>query len=104
MLLSADDASGQTLTTEARVQCSLYLRDEFLAMAADIFYRSFNKRSAHRVQHEETQFLEFDPDIVHAEPVGDRCINIDGFFRDAAPFVEAQYFERAHVVQAIGEL
>ena len=50
------------------------------------------------------QFLQLAIDVVQAEPVRDRHIDFHGLARDAAPFLRRHRIQRAHVVQAVGQL
>ena len=57
-----------------------------------------------RLEIAEGEVFEFAADQAHAEPVGDRRVNIQRFARDALLALGVEKFERAHVVQAVGEL
>jgi len=52
----------------------------------------------------EAEVFEFYADGVHAQPVGDGRIDFQGFLGDAPAFFAGQHFQRAHVVQAVGQL
>ena len=52
----------------------------------------------------ERQLLELVLDAAHAEAVGDRRVDVERLLRDAHAFVVGHVLQRAHVVQAIGEL
>ena len=52
----------------------------------------------------EAEVFEFYANGVHAQPVGDGCIDFQGFLGDPPAFFARQDFQRAHVVQAVGEL
>ena len=57
-----------------------------------------------RIQRGETEFLQFQPDPVQAEPRGNRRVNLQGLARDPAAFRGPKRGQRAHIVQAVGEL
>ena len=52
----------------------------------------------------ERQLLELVLDLAHAEPVGDRRVDVARLLRDLHPPLFRQVMERAHVVQPVGEL
>ena len=52
----------------------------------------------------ERQLLELVLDAAHAEAVGDRRVDVERLLRDAHALVVGHVLQRAHVVQAIGEL
>jgi hypothetical protein len=56
-----------------------------------------------RLQVAERPLLELVLDLAHAEPVGDRRVDIAGFLCDLHPLVVGQVAQGAHVVQAIGQ-
>ncbi len=57
-----------------------------------------------RFEVTEGQFLELVLDLAHAEPVGNRRVDIAGFLGDSHPAVLGQVVQRPHVVQAVGQL
>ncbi|RMT54308.1 hypothetical protein ALP46_05441 [Pseudomonas amygdali pv. myricae] len=94
-----DAIDGQTMT-----QGLFDLVDQFLAIAPGALDRLVDSRGAHRVHRLEAQVLEFDTHTVHAQPIGDGRIDFEGFLGDAPTLFARQDFQRAHVVQAVGEL
>ena len=52
----------------------------------------------------ETQILQFAIDVIQPEAVGDRRIDFHGLAGDALAFVVRHGFQRAHIVQTIGQL
>ncbi len=52
----------------------------------------------------ERQVLELGLDPADAEPVGERGVDLERLARDALALRRVEVLERAHVVQAIGEL
>ena len=59
---------------------------------------------AQRVQMPECEFLDLAVKAVQAEAVGDRGVDLQRLARDPPPLFRADRIERAHVVQAIGQL
>lgn len=80
------------------------LVDDFLAVAPGAFDRLVDPRGTHRVHGLEAEVFEFYADGVHAQPIGDGRIDFQGFLGDASAFFAGQHFQRAHVVQAVGQL
>jgi hypothetical protein len=52
----------------------------------------------------EREVLELPLDRVHAEPVGQRRVDVEGLASDAVLLVGTQRAERTHVVEPVGEL
>ena len=52
----------------------------------------------------EGQILEFAANNAHSQPVRDGRVDIQRLARDALLLVRRQIFERAHVVQPVGQL
>ena len=57
-----------------------------------------------RLEVAERQLLELVLDAAHAEAVGDRRVDVERLLRDAHALVVGHVLQRAHVVEAIGEL
>ena len=60
--------------------------------------------SARRVQGGEAQVFQLHPNVVHAQPVGDGGVVVQGFPSDAAALLPGQHADGAHVVQPVGHL
>ena len=103
MLLAANDPAGQAFALETGHQRRFDLRHQLFAMAADAFHCGFDQRCPHRIQHAKAQLLELHADVVHAKTIGDGGVDIDGFLGDAAALLGTQHFQRAHVVQTVGQ-
>ena len=56
-----------------------------------------------RIEIAERKIFEFAADFAHAEPVGQRRIDLHRFARDGFTPVGREIFQRSHVVQAIGK-
>ncbi len=57
-----------------------------------------------RVQGGEGQVLQLLFDLLHPEPVGQRCIDVQRLLGDAPLLLARHGCDRAHVVQPVGEL
>ncbi len=57
-----------------------------------------------RVEHRERGVLELPLHVGDAEPVRERRVDVEGLLRDAALLELGQRRDRAHVVEAVGEL
>ncbi len=57
-----------------------------------------------RLQELEREVLELAADPRHAEPVGERRVDLPRLLRDRALLLGREVLQRAHVVQAIGQL
>ena len=57
-----------------------------------------------RLEITQAEILQFPFDAGDAEPVRERCIDLDGLAGDALLLLGRHIFQRAHVVQAVGEL
>jgi len=73
-------------------------------VAAGLAHRGLDDLVAARVQRAEAEVLEFALDRVHAEPVGDRRVDLERLAGDRAALRRRHRAERAHVVGAVGEL
>ena len=57
-----------------------------------------------RLEVPEGELLELVLHLAHAEPVGDRGVDVERLLRDLDAALFGQMLERPHVVQAVGEL
>ena len=57
-----------------------------------------------RLEVLERQFLQLVLDLGHAEPVGNRRVDVERFLRNPKPLLLGQERQRPHVVQAVGQL
>ncbi len=104
MFLPTADFALDAVDGEAVAEGLFDLVDDFLAVAPGAFDRLVDPRGTHRVHGLEAEVFEFDADRVHAQPVGDGCVDLEGFLGDAPALFAGQHFQRAHVVQTVGEL
>src|SRR5450830_2105969 len=104
VLLPSADFTLDAVDGQAVAQGLFDLVDDFLAVAPGAFDRLVDPRGTHRVHGLEAEVFELYADGVHAQPVGDGRIDFQGFLGDAPAFFAGQHFQRAHVVQPVGEL
>ena len=74
------------------------------AVAARRFRRLGQNPVAQRVQVRERKLLQFLVQAVQPQAVGDGRVNFQRLARDAAALGRRHRVQRAHVVQAVGEL
>ena len=104
MLLAADQAVADAGRVQAVPQRGFDLADQVVAVAAGPAQGLVQHPAAQRIQRHEAQFLQFAAQLVHAQAIGDRGVDVQGFAGDAPPLVGRQVAQRAHVVQAVGQL
>ena len=80
------------------------VQNECLPLAALMFDLLHEGIVRVRLQVAQAEILQFDLDVRYAEPVVKRSINLERLVGDALTLVLAHVFERAHVVEAVGEL
>ena len=104
MFFPTDSTARKPFALEAGLQRSLNLGHDLLTIAANSLDRGSDATRAHRVKCRETQLLELDTDAIHAQPICYGGIDIQGFSRNATSFIGSQYVQRAHIVEAVGNL
>ena len=104
MLLPALDAGGQIFLPKAALHRCLDFSDDLLAMTARFLHLRGENPVAHRIERAEPQIFELEPYIVEAETVGNGGIDLKRLAGDAPALVQWKRGQRAHVVQAVGEL
>ena len=82
----------------------LGLADHLAPVAARRARRLCQHAMAQGIQVRERQFLEFLVQVVQAQAVGDRRVDLHGLARDAAALGRRDRAQRAHVVQPVREL
>ena len=103
VLLTPGDGRLDAFGGEGICERLAYLVYQLGTIAARGADRACNALGAHRIERCEAEVLEFDAQVVHAEAIGDRRVELQGFTRDALALLAAERPERAHVVQAIRE-
>ena len=77
---------------------------EFFLVAAGPLQRAFDDAVALRIECTEAEILELEFHGVEAEALGERRVDVERFAGDGATAYRRHAFDRAHVVQPIGEL
>ena len=62
------------------------------------------RQESFRLQKAKRKILKFAANHSHAQAVGDRRVDIQGFARNAQLFFGLEVLQRAHIVQAVGQL
>ncbi|CAM5201013.1 hypothetical protein CDEF62S_01541 [Castellaniella defragrans] len=79
-------------------------RDYLAPVAAGGHHRLVENHIAIRVDRLEATVLQLAEQGIQAQAVSDRCVDVQRLSRHARAFFGAHVVERAHVVQAVGEL
>ena len=82
VFLAAADFALDAVDSQAVTQGFLDLVDDFLAIAPGALDRLVDPRGAHRVHGLEAQVLELDAHGMHAQAVGNGCVDFQGFLGD----------------------
>ncbi len=82
----------------------LHLREEGFALLAPRIDGFFYLLVAQRIEKAEAEVFEFAANLAHAEAVGDGRVDFQRLFGDFVLALGLQVLERAHVVQAVGQL
>jgi hypothetical protein len=88
----------------ARSRAAADLAEEFLLVAARALERALDHAVALRVQRAEAQVFQFQLDVVQAQPLGHRRVDVERLARDRAARRRRHRADGAHVVRAVGEL
>ena len=104
VLLAPDHARVEFLVAQALLDRGLEPLHHLAAIAARLAHRVLDHAVAHRVERGEAEVLELEADGVHAQAIGDRHVDVERLARDAAALGRGHHRQRAHVVQAVGEL
>ena len=89
---------------QRRGQLLLDLLQELLLVAARALERALEHPVALRIQGREPQVLQFQFQVIQAEALGDRRVDLEGLAGDRAPARHGHGLDGAHVVGAVGEL
>ena len=82
----------------------LHLREKSFALFAARIDSFFHLLVARGIEEAEAQILEFAANLAHAQAVGDGSVDLERLLGDLVLAFGLQVLERAHVVEAIGEL
>ena len=105
MLLAARDLGFEAVVGEVELQAEADPADEVAAGFGQLLQAARDRGVGVRLQLPERQRLHLGHHLVHADPLGERRIDIHRLARDApALLLGRDVVERAHVVQPVGEL
>ena len=100
---SGDDGVGAEIRKLAG-ELLLDLRDQVAVAGGQRVEALADQVIGLRIELPERQVLELLAQMMHAHAAGERRIDIDRLLGDAGPAFRRHVLERAHVVQAVGEL
>ena len=98
------DPRRDLVLEQRRGQLLLDLLQEFLLVAARALQRALEHAIALRIERAEAEVFELELDVVEAEALGDRRVDVERLARDGAPARRRHRIDGAHVVRAVGEL
>ncbi len=101
VLLTAEHVRDDALLAQVAPDAILDFVDDLLAIPTNPLHLLPDHAVAQRVQRRETELLQFETDLIDAETLRDRRIDLERFPRDTPSFLEAQRAERAHVMETI---
>ena len=104
MLRPAGDLGLDTDLSELVLEESDQRVDLGLALEPALGHAAHELQVVLGLHHPERQVFELGLDLGHAEPVRERGVDVEGLLGDLLGFLGRQVVERAHVVQAVGEL
>ena len=104
MLLASGDGCLEPGLTQGVIELFGNVFQELPLVALGLAYGLVEHAVAERVCMTEAEILELRLERVHAEAVGNRRVDFQGFAGDADLLVRRHRIERLHVVQAVGEL
>ena len=105
MLLAAHDLGVEAVVLEVELQAEADPADEVAALLGQLLQAPNDRGVGVRLQHLESQRLHLVHHLVHADPLGERRVDIHRLASDPATLLLVRdVMERAHVVQAVGEL
>src|SRR5690606_29356089 len=103
VLFAANNAGADAHFIQAVTDGGLNIVDHFGTVTARRLNRFADHIRAHRIHGLKAQFFHFYTDAVQAQTVGDRGVDIESFFGDAAALFGFQRTECAQVVQTVGQ-
>ena len=103
-LLAAADLDLDLGGGKGLLDVAAHALDDVAAVAARALHRLGQRAVAPRVQVLEGQLLQLAVDLVQAQPVRDRRIDVERLAGDALALVGRHRLHRAHVVQPVGQL
>ena len=105
MLLAAGDLDFEAVVGEIELEAETNPADEIAAQLGQLLEPAGDRRIGVRLQFPKRQRLHLGHHLVHADSLGERRVDIHRLAGDAPPLLfRRDVIERAHVVQAVGEL
>ena len=105
VLLTAGDLGFETIVGEVQLQPKADAIDEIAALLRQLFQSPGDRGEGVGLELPERERLHLGHHLVHADPLGERGIDIHRLAGDSPALVLGRdVMERAHVVQPIGEL
>ena len=104
VLRAAGDIGGDVGLLELGAQCLCRLLDLQLTVGATIRDHRLDLGELARVQHLEREVFELPFQMVDTEPVRERRVHLERFFRFLHLLLLAEVLDRAQVVEAVSEL
>ena len=104
VLRPAGDRGGDLRLAQVLLDLGDHLGEELVARRRPLGHHSHDLVVDLRVQGGEREVLQLPLDGVHAEPVGQRGVDVEGLAGGALLAAERHVPQRAHVVQPVGEL
>src|SRR5690606_3261845 len=78
VFFAAEHTRRHAFTFQTGFERALDLLDDLLAVAAHALHGRIDTALAHRIQRIETELLELDAHGIHAQPVGDGGVDVQG--------------------------
>ena len=104
LLAAAIDARGDAVLLQVPGKLGFDLADQVAVAFGQRIQPLLHHRIGFRVEHVEGQILQLLPHLLHTHAAGERRIDVECLLGDAAAGRRRHEFQRAHVVQAVGEL
>ena len=103
VLLASHNSGVEAFPLQRLAQLAFDLINQMGAIAPGCSSRCFKTARAHRVKRLESQVLKFHTHFIHAQPHGNRRIDIKRFTGNALDFVAIEDTQGAHVVEPVGQ-
>jgi hypothetical protein len=104
MLLAAQDPPVNVFLVYTPLDGGLDFLQHFLAVTARFGNRFFQHLVTHRIEGRKPQLFQFHAQGIDTQAVGNRRVDVQCFPGNTAALVRAHDAQRAHVMQAIGQL
>ena len=105
MLLPAGHLGFEPVVGEIELKAEADPVDEIAAQFSQLLEPAGNRRIGIRFEFPKRERLHLGHHLIHADPLGERGVDLHRFARDpAAFFLRGDMMERAHVVQPVGQL